>query len=84
MSLFETFYIDLSVAFPLSAGGYSFLLVFVEHLSNFPVAMATNSATDDTLIIFLHCEVMHRFRLPLTILSDKAACVTARDIQEFM
>lgn len=65
-------------------GGPRFLLVCVEHLTNWPIVRARKDATAQTVINFMEEEVFHTCGIPSVILSDNADCFTARSLVAFM
>ena len=60
------------------------MLIAVEHLTNWPIAVATKHSTTDVVIEFVLEEIINRFSPPRTIVSDNATCFTATGIQPLM
>ena len=83
-SLFDTFSIDFAGPFPATSSGNRFVLVAVEHLTGWPIAMATSDSTAQVVLKFVKREIMYSFGPPHTIVSDNATCFTASAVFSFM
>lgn len=82
--LFETFSIDFAGPPIASRGGKRFVIIAVEHLTGWPIAWATESSTADTVINFVHEEIVLPFGPPRRIVSDNANAFTAGAVEDFM
>ena len=83
-SLFHTFSIDFAGPLPLSTHKNRFLLVAVEHLTNWPIAIPCTNATADVVIDFVKTHIIYTFGPPKRIISDNATCFTATNLKAFM
>lgn len=68
---------------PPSRAGNRYILVCVEHLTGWPIVIATKTTTPDVVILLLREEVRRPFGTPSTIVSDNATCFTARAVTDF-
>lgn len=83
-SLFEVFSVAFAGLFPITKRRNRFLLVYVEHLTEWPIVKATGRVTMKLVVSVLKTEVILSFGAPKTILSDNAACFTAQAVQRLM
>ena len=83
-SLFDVFSIDFAGPFPATSSGNRFVLVAVEHLTGWPIAIATANSTGQVVLGFVKREILYSFGPPRTIVSDNATCFTASDVSSFM
>ena len=71
--LFEVFWIDFAGPLPETRAGHKYLLICVEHLTGWPIAVPTRDATVETVINFISTEVIHPFGIPKTVISAQHA-----------
>ena len=83
-NLFDTFSIDFAGPLPRTIRGNSYILVAVEHLSGWPVAIPTPDATSRTVINFVSHHIIHSFGPPEILISDNANCFDAESTKEFL
>ena len=81
---FDTFSIDFAVPLPMSKEGNRYMLIAVEHLTNWPIAVATKTATAAEVIRFVNEEIIYSFGPPKAIISDNANAFTATALVEFL
>ena len=82
--LFETFSIDFFGPLPKTKNGKRYILIAVEHLTGWPLAWGTETATSAEVIKFVEEEIIHSFGPPRTIVSDNATCFSAAALKNFM
>lgn len=70
--IFDVFSFDFAGPFPKTKQGISFLLVAVEHLTGWPIAIPCERSNADTVIRFVEEQIVHPFGPPRTIVSDNA------------
>lgn len=58
--LFDTFSIDFAGLLPKSKEGNRYTLIAVEHLTNWPIAVATKTATGAEVFRFVNEEIITR------------------------
>ena len=83
-SLFDTFSIDFAGPFSVTSSGNRFVLVAVEHLTGWPIAIATADSTARAVLDFVKREIVYSFGPSGTIVSDNATCFTASSVSSFM
>lgn len=83
-SLFETFSIDFAGPLPKTKNGKQYILIAVEHLTGWPLAWATETATAAEVVKFVKEEIIHSFGPPRTIVSDNATCFSAATLKNFI
>lgn len=84
-NLFEVFSIDFAGPIPSSLDGRDrYILICVEHLTNWPIARITENATAEVVARFVEEEVVSPFGPPKKIISDNAGCFTARLLSNLM
>ena len=83
-SLFDVFSIDFAGPFPATSSGNRFVRVAVEHLTGWPIAIATADITAQVVLKFVKREIMYSFGPPQTIVSDNTTCFTASAVSSFM
>lgn len=76
-SLFDVYSIDFAGPFPETECGNRFLLVCVEHLTGWPIVLATKHSTAETVVNFLNKKIIPPFGPPGVVVSDNAACFKA-------
>ncbi|CDF33409.1 unnamed protein product [Chondrus crispus] len=76
-SLFDVFCVDFGGPFPATSFGKRFLLVAVEHLTGWPIAIATADSTAQVVLDFVKREIMYSFGPPQTIVPDNVTSFTA-------
>ena len=84
LSLFSVFSIDFSGPFPGTSSGNRFVVVGVEHLTGWPIAIATGDSTAQVVLNFVKRDIMYCFGPPPTIVSDNATCFTTSAVSNFM
>ena len=82
--LLDTFSIDFAGPLPKSKEGTQYMLIAVEHLINWPIAVATQTATAAEVIRFVNEEIIYSFVPPKTIFSGNANAFTATALVEFL
>ena len=82
--LFDTFSIDFAGPLPVGPGGEKYALVAVEHLTSWPMVLATTTDTADTVLKFIAEQIVHPFGPPGTIISDNARCFTAAVVENLV
>ncbi len=82
--LFETFSIDFAGPFPESKAGDKYILIAVEHLTNWPLAIPTIDSTASTVMMFIENEIITPFSPPKRLISDNATCFGAQSLQRFL
>lgn len=60
------------------------MLIFLEHLTGWPIARATKDATAGTVVAFLKYHILHSFGPPNTIIIDNASFFSAGSLRAFM
>ena len=60
------------------------MLVAVEHLTGFTIAIVNRDSTAQVVLKFVKREIMYFFGPPQTIISDKATCFTASAVSSLM
>lgn len=80
-NIFGAFSIDFTGLFPTSVVGNRYLLVGAEHLTVWQVVAATRRATSETVIMFIKEKILVPFGPLGVVVSDNAACSTARALQ---
>lgn len=85
VGLFEGFSIDFAWPFPMPyIGRPEYLLVCVEHLTNWPTVRATPDEMAGTVFGFRHKEALHSYGPPRMKVNDKASCFTAQTLVDFV
>lgn len=83
--LFKVFSIDFTGPFPVPySGSPRFLLVLVEHLTDWRILRVTKNATAHTVLNFMEEEVLHTCGLPRVVVGDNSGCITARSMVYFI
>lgn len=83
--LFEAVSIDFAGPFPATANGRKYALISVVQIKGWKIENATQDATsDDTAIKFLKEDVIFQFRPIKAIISDNAACFTAKKLRNLI
>ena len=82
--LFEPLSIDFAGPLPKTKNGRRYILIAVEHLTGWPLAWATETATSAEVIKFVKEEIIHSVGPPRTIVSDNATCFSAAALKNFM
>ncbi len=70
--LFTDFSVDFVGPLPRTRSGEQYLLVGVEHPTDWPIVRKTKDATADAVIKFVKEEIIHCFGPPGVIISDNA------------
>ena len=83
-SLFRVFSIDFTGPSPATSSGNRFVLVAVEHLTGWPIAIPTANSTSQMVLDFVKKEIMYSFGHPWTIVADNVTCFTASAVSSFM
>ena len=78
------FSLDFAGPLPVTQNENRYILVAVEHLTVWPIAMPTPTTTAAVVIDFVKRHIMHSFGPPCTIVFDNASCFLAHDLQAFM
>ena len=81
---FDTFSIDFAGPLPMSKEGNRYMLIAVGHLTKWPIAVATKTATTAEVIRFVNEEIIYSFGPPKTIISDNANAFTVTALVEFL
>ena len=76
--------IDFAGPLPMSKEGTRYTLIAVEHLTNWPIAVATKTATAAEVIRFVNEEIVYSFGPLMIIISDNANAFTATALVEFL
>lgn len=58
--------------------------IAAEHLTGWPIALATSRHTSDMVVDFVMDESVYSFWPPRAIFSDSGRCFIARTVQSFM
>ena len=82
--LFDTFSLDFAGPLIPGPGGERYLLIAVEHLTSWPIAIATVSDTADVVHDFVKEHILHPFGSPRVFVSDNAKCFTAPVMKQLM
>lgn len=82
--LFEVFSIDFSGPFPTTVNGNRFIIVCLEHLTDWPIVERAKRSTVDVVIDFIKAKILPCFEAPGIIVSDNGSCFTAEIVQTFM
>ncbi len=82
--LFDVFSLDFAGPFPVSSRGSRFILIGVEHLTEWPLAQATSNATAEVVIQFIREEIFQTFGPPERIMCNNATCFTANSLSSFI
>ena len=83
-SLFSAFSLDFAGPLPETTKGNKFVLIGVEHLTNWPIAIATPNSTAEVVINFVRDEIVRPFGPPKRIISDNATCFKAGALEDFV
>lgn len=84
ISVFNVFSLDFADPFPVTKCRNRFLLVYIEHLTGWPIFMGTEKATAEVAVFFLISKVLLPFGTPGVNMSDNTACSTAQVVQKLL
>lgn len=65
-------------------GKKKYILICVEHLTNWPIAIIADNATSMEVIRYAENQIIAPFGPPKTIVSDNAGCFTSTALKTFM
>jgi hypothetical protein len=77
-AIFEEFCLDFLGPFPTSNAGHKFILVAVEKLSRFPIAIPCDSQTAHVALTLLNTNVVSLFGVPSQFTVDRGSAFTSR------
>ena len=83
-NLFEVFSIDFGGPYQETENGNRFVLIAVEHLTNWPIAVPCKDSTAATVIKVIKEHIILPFCPPTKIISDNATCFSAKSLLKFM
>lgn len=84
-ALFDVFSMDFAGPFPTSGqSAPRYLLVCVEHLTNWPIVKATWNSTAETDLTFMKHDIFSYFDARKAIVSDNSSCFNARSLWEYV
>lgn len=82
-SLFETFSIDFAGPLEKTKSGNVYIIIAVEHLTNWPIACATPNSTSEEVLKFVRKEIVNQFGPPRSIISDNGTSFTSGAVQTY-
>ena len=82
-TLFDVFSIDFAGPYPTTSSGHRYILVAVEHLTGWPIAMTYPNCTSAVVLAFLKNEIMFSFGSPRKIISDITTSFLSTAVEEF-
>lgn len=83
-SFFEVLPIDFAEPLPKASNGSQCLLICVKHLTNWPLAKATNDKNYETVIKYVEEYILHTFGQLNTIIGDNVFCFLAMVLKKFV
>lgn len=82
-NLFECYFIDFAVHFPVKTFENQYLLITLEHLTGWPIVRTIKTATSDMVKKFLKEDIMFQFGASTRIISDNGSCFTSATLHSF-
>lgn len=83
-NLFEMIYVDFAYPLPTKTTGNRFLLIGVENLTEWPVAILTSPSTAKLILQFIDDKLIQQFGLPRIIVSNKATALMTKAVLTYM
>lgn len=83
-NVFDVFSVDFAGPFPATSTWTPLVLVGVEHLTGWHIALATTGSTSQVVLKFVRNEIIYPFGPTRTIVSDNATCFTVSATASFM
>ncbi|KAL1914164.1 uncharacterized protein VTP21DRAFT_10268 [Calcarisporiella thermophila] len=81
---FERWGLDFIGRLPVTREGNRWIIVAIDHATNWPVARAVPDATEETVANFLYFDIMMNYGCPSEILTDRGSQFMSRVISRYL